>query len=1137
MPQQNGTLESIALALTRLLRPLEERLSEGQTRLLFAELGLQFPAALDAITPVTDAAKNIVDLVGQLVDLAGELVDLVEADDIGGILAKSLDVINLVKRCFDAVDLLATALKNAGGATGVSPADLNQFANDLPQHLLDYLIARNLESITGLAEALEFAGLLERTEENVGSIDPTKPPFTKRELNVDQFLNFLQSPLDYLKTKYGWGSPTFDGSVLLPFLQHLLNEAGAPAILDTSVNPPVLDLYFLEISPKTNVDPKGLSIKIAENFDFDNSTPIAQDNWKAEFQFNSQISVGTEIIIQPNDKVTFIPPTGDIQGDVIVKWTGGTETGDPYVALGQTGGSRLEARQLIAKLGAGFAWDSGLRQGKGDLTITAEVKKGKLVIDMSKADGFLGTLLSGVNFESDFDVGMGFSTKNGIFFFGSSTLEVKLPVHISLGPVDITALTISVGLQGTKFPIGLSGDIKAALGPLQAVVEEIGLIANLSLPPDRKGNLGPVNFDLGFKPPKGVGLSINAGAVSGGGYLFFDTDKEEYGGVLQLDLAKIVTVTAIGLITTRMPDGSKGFSLLIIITAEFATGIQLGFGFTLLGVGGLLGLNRTMNLQALAEGVRNGALTNIMFPHDVIANAPRIISDLRNFFPPEEGKFLIGPMVKLGWGTPTLVSLSLGIIIEIPGNIAIVGILRVALPADDAALIVLQVSFIGALEFDKSRVWFFATLFESRVLFFTIEGDMGLLMAFGDDANFVLSVGGFHPLFNPPPLPFPSPRRISFSILSNPVQRIRVEGYFAVTSNTVQFGANAEIVLGFDDFGLQGHIGFDVLIQFSPFYFIAQISASVSLKAFGVGLFSVRLSFALSGPSGWRARGSGSISLLFFEISADFDISWGESKDTSLPPVPVVPILTAELNKPENWKAELPTTNNLLVSLRKLDPTEALVLHPVGTLRVSQKAVPLDLTIDKVGNQKASDAKSFTIEVVAGGLGKAADATEQFAIAQYQNMDDATKLSRPSYQALHGGVQISVAGQQLKSSHAVRRIVRYEQIIIDNNFKRFQKRFSIFVFGLFNHFLGGAAISKSVLSAQYKTQFQPFKEKISVAVQENYAVAYQADNKAYATTATFTSEAAAREFMHQAIAEDPNRAEALHVIPQFEVTP
>ena len=63
-----------------------------------------------------------------------------------------------------------------------------------------------------------------------------------------------------------------------------------------------------------------------------------------------------------------------------------------------------------------------------------------------------------------------------------------------------------------------------------------------------------------------------------------------------------------------------------------------------------------MTLEALAEGVRTGAIDSVMFPHDVVANAPRIISDLRTFFPPQEGTFLIGPMAKLGWGTPTLVS-------------------------------------------------------------------------------------------------------------------------------------------------------------------------------------------------------------------------------------------------------------------------------------------------------------------------------------------------------------------------------------------------------------------------------------------------------------------------------------------------
>jgi hypothetical protein len=116
--------------------------------------------------------------------------------------------------------------------------------------------------------------------------------------------------------------------------------------------------------------------------------------------------------------------------------------------------------------------------------------------------------------------------------------------------------------------------------------------------------------------------------------------------------------------------------MLIIITAEFTPAFQLGYGFTLNAVGGLLGLNRTMLLDVLRESVRTGAVTSIMFPQNVIANATRIISDLKAIFPPADGVFLIGPMGKIGWGTPTLISLSLGLIIEIPGNIAILGILK-----------------------------------------------------------------------------------------------------------------------------------------------------------------------------------------------------------------------------------------------------------------------------------------------------------------------------------------------------------------------------------------------------------------------------------------------------------------------------
>jgi len=1130
MPEQRGSLETIAISLARLLQPLEERLSAGQARILFAELGLQFPSALESVSSFTNAAQATVITVKTLQPLVIGLVKAIEDGNAGAIAATSAELINLTRVAVGNIEQLATALKNAGAATGLPAVDVTLFANQLPGRLIEHLVARNLEIIPALAESLEFIGALERKDENAGSADPAKPPFTKRAIHFDQLANFLQSPLDHLQAKYGWGAPGFDGLALLQALQRVLTGAGVPAILDTGVSPPALDVFFVEISPKTDINPKGLLVKVVETVNIDAAAPFTRDDWKMELVMDGQLAVNSQLIIQPNDNITFIPPSGELKGDAYIQWTGGKPDGDPYLILGQ-GESRVEAKQLVARIGAGFAWNSSTNRAEGALRISAEVKRGRIVISLASADGFLSKILSGVGLESDFDVGLGFSTREGVFFQGSATLDIQLPVHIALGPVEINALTISVGLQESAFPIGLSVNIKAALGPLVVLVEQIGLKANLSFPPDRKGNAGPVDFALAFKPPNGVGLALDAGVVKGGGYLFFDFEREEYAGALELVFSGFINLKAIGLLTTRMPDGSKGFSLLIIITAEFGTGIQLGFGFTLLGVGGIIGLNRTMRLEPLMEGVRTGAINSVMFPQNVIANAPRIISDLRTIFPPEEGKFLIGPMAKLGWGAPTLISLSLGVIIEIPGNIAIVGVLKMALPADQLPILILQANFAGAIEFDRKRLYFFATLFESRALFITIEGEMGVLAAFGDDANFVVSVGGFHPRFNPPPLPFPAPRRVAFDVINTPVYHIRVEAYFALTTNTAQFGARAELRMGFDDFGLQGHIAFDALLQFSPFYFIIEISASVSLRAFGVGMFSVRLRFSLEGPTPWRARGRGSISLLFFEISANFDVTWGESRDTTLAPIAVMPLLKAEFEKVDNWRALPPAgSNSLLVSLRKLDAAEAnLVLHPIGTLRVSQKAAPLDLPIDKVGNQKPNDAKRFELRVTGGGLAEKSDTSELFALAQFQNMDDAAKLSRPAYEPQHGGLELSAQGRQLASAKMVKRVARYEEIIIDTNFRRFVRRF--FPGALFAHFLNGNAASKSALSRSRKRQLQPFDEKIKVNP-EAYVVAFQSNNKAFSEA--FTSEASARVFMQSRIAQEPSLSDLLHVIPIYE---
>ena len=235
-------------------------------------------------------------------------------------------------------------------------------------------------------------------------------------------------------------------------------------------------------------------------------------------------------------------------------------------------------------------------------------------------------------------------------------------------------------IEPRKIPVSVGADLKLALGPLVAVVENMGVTATLSFPPGNSGNLGPLQFDVGFKPPNGVGLSLDAGGFKGGGFLMFDSEKGEYAGALELDFKGLFSVKAIGIINTKMPDGSTGFSLLIVITAEF-TPIQLSFGFTLNGVGGIFGLNRTIIVAALAEGIRTNAIKSILFPENVIANITRIISDIKQFFPPQQDHFVVGPMAKLGWGTPSIITVELGLLLDLPNPMfAIVGVLKAVLP-------------------------------------------------------------------------------------------------------------------------------------------------------------------------------------------------------------------------------------------------------------------------------------------------------------------------------------------------------------------------------------------------------------------------------------------------------------------------
>ena len=307
-----------------------------------------------------------------------------------------------------------------------------------------------------------------------------------------------------------------------------------------------------------------------------------------------------------------------------------------------------------------------------DVQLAAQLKGLTLVLQPGEADSFLRNLLGDSERRLTIPLGIEWTRRNGVRFVGSEAFETFLPMNLSIGPITVEGLALQLFAptdHSADLTLTVGAQISGKLGPISFAVEGMGFRLQTTFAP---GNVGPFDLDLGFKPPTGLGLVIAAPGVTGGGYLGFDPQRAEYSGMLQLELADRIALKAIGLLTTRLPDGRKGYSLLILITVEGFTPIPLGLGFTLTGIGGLLGLHRTVSTSTLREGLKTGTLNSILFPVDPLRNAPQLLSDLRRVFPPTAGRHVFGPMVQLRWGTPTLLTLELALLLELPAPVRLI---------------------------------------------------------------------------------------------------------------------------------------------------------------------------------------------------------------------------------------------------------------------------------------------------------------------------------------------------------------------------------------------------------------------------------------------------------------------------------
>jgi hypothetical protein len=991
MANQAGTLEILGREIGFALAPLEQRLTSGNIRALLGELGYT-PAdgLLVSVQGTIDTAH------GHATDLGTKLVTLANAIEAGqpaSIAQAGLPVIQAITALVNGIVSLANAMK--------ADPDLAAFMPTVPGRLLEHVVIDYLDArVPIVAGVLELLGIIEReyvAPENASS--KTIGHRTKR-LQLHRIVELLVDPIKVLKELYGWGdadfgtSPTKSGK-LFQRVHGLLPRRGL--YLPPSMNPPTLDLHTFALQGEG----AGLVVEIGRALEVGFATETALgDPWVFFLAGDVQFQAGIELQVTP--------PLA-LEADANVAGAGTFAVGverrstEPAVLLGQAGKSRLEVVSVLAKVGVSATAASGNKL-TGEPAIVVSVKGGKIVIDTASGGALLKPLTSGASFEGKFDLGLSWKPSTGIKFDGSA-LELVFPTNVTLGPIKILNLCLGVKPSASGVAIELSGGVLVNIGPVAITIDRIGLQPTLSFPASGIGNVGPAQLDVNFKPPNGLGIWIDGGVVSGGGFVSREAGPpERFTGALGLAFSEI-SIGAFGILE-RTPSGSISFC--VVLGIHFSPGIQLSYGLALSGVGGLIGINRRIDTDAIRERLTSGAASNVIFASDPVKNAPLLLGDLGAIMPVAEGIFVVGPTVQLSW--LEIAKLDLAVILELPGpsKIIIVGTGRVELggQAGTPPLVKIRLDVFGCIDFVQKLIAFDAALVDSKVFeMLQITGEAALRLSVGDKPYLILSIGGFHPSFKPEPTSFPRLGRLTATYETGLAirYRIRAEAYFALTSNTLQVGAKFEIGISAGPLQASGYIKFDALIQFRPFYFEIQISAGFSLSFDGFSLAQVKLSGALSGPGPMVLSGTFEFQILFFSISWSDTVTFGSSISQPIQPVAnVIDKLAPELSALQNLSTNgVGDKQTIPVARKEADATKTVV-SPTGKLIWQQKRAPLDVTLERFEGAPLASPQAVVVEAAV----PSAPVKDWFSPGTFIELSQSESLNKAAFERLDAGIEV-----------------------------------------------------------------------------------------------------------------------------------
>ncbi len=1033
--------EIVLTEMRQLLAPLEEA---TQSTNAFVDFLKKFGVDEDLPEDKAEELRNLLSLQNDFSDLANLLTELEQTETL-------LEKAPLARQGYDLVNSIVDKINDVDAhrfASFPAPYDTATYWQDKFQAVFEDLLGQYLATLSPLMSTLlQVLGVVVK-EDKYGfpndllhRLEPSHLKYFGRpDQGVSDLYNWGAAPIAY----QNFFRAILDGPLSLGF--DAVIEAPGDQIISEYYDPssrnraseqmqiPLFEDTSLILFPIPNPGedlPAGFVLVLRKE-----GNTIFTDEER-----NFVISVTTD---QPTARLQVFPADTALEvdaGDHFGLSVQGVENSRSYILGGpDTTNVSIQNWTFGAQL---------VRSEPREWRLLAAFDSLRISVSFQEADNFLRNNAGEEGqFVIDTALAIAWSNRSGLTFRGSAAFELKIPIHLNLGPVQVTALLLGVTID-EQIGLLLAADFSFAIGPLFISVREAGATLNLEFPENGAGgNLGFVNIsDLEFKPPNGLGIAVTAGLIKGGGFILFDPPNHTYAGILQLAFQKI-EIVGIGIIQTRLANNKPGFSMILSLSARFNPGFQLGYGFVLTGVGGLLGINRTTKVDVLRERVLGGSVDSIMFPENPLQNADRILGDLQAIFPPQAEHFVIAPFLQIGWGGPApIITVELAVLLEFPfrGRIILIGSASIQLPpagparGNRPALVVFRIDVFGDINFIEQYMLFEGRLRDSYVVGLPMAGGFAFLIDWSNRPAFLLSLGGYHPRYRRPQR-FPVIPRLNTTIRKGRSVTFYCEYYQTITSNTYQLGISANLIIKGDNFRVVGYLSFNALLEIDPLLFSLDISMGVEIKYKSYTLAGVSLHFNLRGPAPWFVKGYAKITIAkFIKVKVRFKHLWGR-RDRSTQPVIAVATLLANLQEaieaPGNWGVQLPPDYQMAELLRPIEELEAegagLVLHPGGFLEVRQNILPLQRQIELVGNARIQVRSSFSVTIDAAVSYTVRDLNAPFAIGQHHVLPNFFKLSLPDFTEMVAGFTLSAADTATDDLGAVDAINQYafENIVL-----------------------------------------------------------------------------------------------------------